>query len=122
VAHDERTIDLWSPGALPDHDDGLWTIRHSSELPGEILIHRLFGLGYLAAMTDLCAQIPKFSTEEKLIAMEALWASLHEHVKASDPPEWHREELRERMQQIQSGTAVYEDWKSVKDELRGLRP
>lgn len=73
-------------------------------------------------MTDLCAQIPSLSTEEKLIAMEALWASLHENVEASDPPQWHLEVLRERMAGIESGEAANQDWNAVKDELRGRRP
>lgn len=69
-------------------------------------------------MTDLCAQIPRLSTLEKLVAMEALWASLHQAIEDSDPPDWHRELLDQRMELIRSGAAVYEDWSDVKKELR----
>ena len=52
--------------------------------------------------------------------MEALWSSLHQTLEESDPPDWHREILRNRMALIESGEAVYEDWNQVKAELRNL--
>jgi hypothetical protein len=69
-------------------------------------------------MATVCDQIPNLSTSEKLVAMEALWSSLHQTFEESDPPEWHREILMRRMEWIESGKAVYEDWSQVKKELR----
>ena len=69
-------------------------------------------------MPSVCDQIPKLSTTEKLVAMEALWSSLHQTFEDSDPPDWHRELLNQRMELIESGKAVYEDWNQVKKELR----
>ena len=69
-------------------------------------------------MLAVCDQIPNLSTAEKLVAMEALWSSLHQTLEESDPPDWHREILRSRMSLIESGDAVYEDWNQVKKELR----
>lgn len=69
-------------------------------------------------MSGLTEQIPNLSTAEKLSAMEALWSSLHQTLQDSMPPDWHRELLENRMNLIQSGEAVYEDWQQVKKELR----
>jgi hypothetical protein len=69
-------------------------------------------------MPSLCDQIPNLSTAEKLVAMEALWSSLHQTFEDSSPPDWHREILNQRMGLIESGQAVYEDWNQVKKDLR----
>ena len=69
-------------------------------------------------MTTLCEQIPNLSIADKLVAMEALWSSLHQTFEEADPPDWHQEILNHRMELIQSGAAVYEDWKQVKQQLR----
>jgi hypothetical protein len=69
-------------------------------------------------MPTVCDQIPNLSTAEKLLAMEMLWCSLHQTIEESDAPDWHRELLNRRMQLIESGEAVYEDWHQVKNELR----
>jgi hypothetical protein len=69
-------------------------------------------------MKSLCDQIPNLSTADKLVAMEALWCSLHQTFEETDPPDWHLEILKQRMELIESGEAVYEDWKQVKNELR----
>lgn len=69
-------------------------------------------------MTSLSSQIPQLSTVEKLAIMEALWISLHQAIEDSTPPDWHREILENRVNLIQSGEAVYEDWNHVKNELR----
>ncbi len=52
------------------------------------------------------------------MAMESLWSSLHETFEQSDPPDWHRTLLKERLRLIESGQAVYEDWNQAKNELR----
>ncbi len=69
-------------------------------------------------MQSLSDQIPNLSTTEKLMAMESLWSSLHETFEQSDPPDWHRTLLKERLRLIESGQAVYEDWSQAKNELR----
>ena len=69
-------------------------------------------------MSNVCDQIPHLTNAEKLLAMEALWSSLHQTFEDSDPPDWHRELLNGRMELIESGEAVYEDWNQVKKEVR----
>jgi len=69
-------------------------------------------------MTSVCDQIPNLSTAEKLIAMEVLWSSLHVAFEEAEPLDWHRELLQHRMNLIESGEAIYEDWNQVKSELR----
>jgi hypothetical protein len=67
---------------------------------------------------NLCDQIPNLTTAEKLMAMEALWSSLHQNSEDSDPPDWHRKILNYRMELIESGQAVYQDWNQVSVLLR----
>jgi len=69
-------------------------------------------------MPSVCDQIPNLTIAEKLVAMEVLWSSLHQTFEDSDPPDWHRQLLLGRMELIESGTAVYEEWNQVKRELR----
>lgn len=73
---------------------------------------------YDSHMTSVCDQIPNLSTAEKLIAMEVLWSSLHVAFEEAEPLDWHRELLQHRMNLIESGEAIYEDWNQVKSELR----
>jgi hypothetical protein len=74
-------------------------------------------------MQSVCDQIPSLSTAEKLVAMEALWGSLHQTFEESAPPDWHRALLQRRMELIESGQAVYEDWNpaSIKRSLLRMR-
>ena len=69
-------------------------------------------------MPNVCDQIPNLSIAEKLAAMEVLWTSLHQTFEESAPPDWHRELLQGRMDLIESGKAVYQDWSEAKKELR----
>ncbi|MDP4647652.1 MAG: addiction module protein [Akkermansiaceae bacterium] len=69
-------------------------------------------------MATVLESIPGMSTAEKLAAMESLWSSLHEYFESNPPPEWHREILEQRMNQIESGESVYESWDDVKRQLR----
>jgi len=69
-------------------------------------------------MATLTEQIHNLTTPQKIEAMEALWSSLHQTFEDAAPPDWHRKLLESRMNLIQSGGAVYEDWNEVKRQLR----
>jgi len=58
------------------------------------------------------------TTEEKLRAMEALWADLTRHAEAFESPVWHADVLRERERRVVEGNEPFVDWDEAKRELR----
>lgn len=62
--------------------------------------------------------ISEMSTEDKLRAMDELWASLTEPSLSYSPPEWHQEALRETEKRIESGEETFVDWQEAKESLR----
>ena len=69
--------------------------------------------------------LTQMSLEDKVQAMELLWAELSKTPEQVASPAWHREELHSRRQQIQDGTASFQNWASamaeLKAELRGYQ-
>ncbi|HMO66735.1 MAG TPA: addiction module protein, partial [Verrucomicrobiota bacterium] len=57
------------------------------------------------------------SVEEKLRAMDALWADLSRVEVAYESPPWHGEVLRERA----AASEACLDWEAAKEELRRRR-
>lgn len=62
--------------------------------------------------------LDQMSTEEKLQAMEALWADLTKNHEHFESPAWHRQVLEEREQRIESGEESFIDWEVAKKQLR----
>jgi len=64
-------------------------------------------------------ELDSMSTVEKLRLMESIWDSLR---VAPDlvTPDWHREVLAERTQQIESGEVEFSNWDDVRDRLNKL--
>ena len=62
--------------------------------------------------------LEEMSTQEKLQAMEAIWADLSRDPDQIPVPEWHREVLEERERRIQSGEEKFLDWETAKKQLR----
>jgi hypothetical protein len=58
------------------------------------------------------------SIEEKLQAMEALWADLTRNQEDFESPHWHKQMLDEREQRIESGKESFIDWELAKKQLR----
>jgi len=56
--------------------------------------------------------------EEKLQAMEALWADLSRYPDTLESPSWHKDILRERQQRVVSGEANFMDWEQAKTYIR----
>ncbi len=63
-------------------------------------------------------EIRQLPLNEKLQIMEALREELSRNADDMDSPEWHREILRERQQQIDSGQAKFIDWEQAKADIR----
>jgi hypothetical protein len=57
------------------------------------------------------------TTEEKLQAMEALWADLTRNEEQFDSPAWHEQVLKEREQRIKAGQESFIDWEIAKKDI-----
>ena len=62
--------------------------------------------------------LDKMTTEEKLQAMEVLWADLSRDPAQVPSPGWHEEVLREREQRVKEGKERFVDWETAKKQLR----
>ena len=62
--------------------------------------------------------IERMSREDKLRAMEALWADLSRDEAEADSPGWHGAVLRETEQLVREGKAKFSDWPSARRRIR----
>jgi hypothetical protein len=67
---------------------------------------------------DAVLPLDQMTTEEKLRAMEALWADLSRKADAFESPAWHADVLRERDLRIAEGHEPSVDWAEAKRKLR----
>ncbi len=67
---------------------------------------------------DAVLPLDKMTVEEKLRAMEALWADLSRNADAFESPAWHADILRARDQRIAEGKEPSADWEEAKRRLR----
>ena len=63
-------------------------------------------------------EIDKMTLEEKLRAMEALWADLTRKEQDIQSPPWHEQLLKERDERVKSGQEKFESWEDAKRALR----
>jgi len=71
---------------------------------------------------DITLPLDQMTTEEKLRAMEVLWADLSRHEEQVQSPPWHGEVLQDREKRIKSGEETFIDWEEAKRQLRRGRP
>jgi hypothetical protein len=62
--------------------------------------------------------LDQMTIEEKLQAMEALWADLTRNEEQFESPAWHEQVLKEREQRVKSGQESFIDWEIAKKQLR----
>jgi hypothetical protein len=62
--------------------------------------------------------LDQMTKEDKLRAMEALWADLSRDESQIESPAWHGEVLRERAEAVKSGQEAFIDWEVAKKQLR----
>lgn len=67
---------------------------------------------------DAVLPLDQMTTEEKLRAMEALWADLSAKADHFESPAWHGDVLHERDQRITEGKEPSLDWADAKRQLR----
>jgi hypothetical protein len=61
--------------------------------------------------------IDKMTLEEKLRAMEALWADLCRREEDVPVPQWHKDLLDERERLVESGKARFLDWQTARQRV-----
>jgi len=61
--------------------------------------------------------LQKMSRDEKLRAMEALWADLSKDEERLESPTWHAQALREA-ERAMNGKAKFSDWEEAKKRIR----
>ena len=59
--------------------------------------------------------------EEKLRAMEELWADLSRDEAQFESPARHGDVLRERVEAVKSGKEAFMDWETAKKKLRDMK-
>jgi len=72
---------------------------------------------YLREM-DATLPLDRMTTEEKLRAMEALWADLSRNEAQYQSPGWHADVLNERAARVKEGKESFIDWETAKKQLR----
>jgi hypothetical protein len=73
-------------------------------------------MGALVMGVDL--PLAQMSVDEKLQAMELLWADLSSNPAVLPSPPWHSDVLRNRREQVLQGKAGFQSWESAMGELR----
>ena len=65
-------------------------------------------------------QIPldTMTVEEKLRAVEDIWADLRRHPDDIPSPDWHRDVLNARERKHNDDSPVFEDWLVVMERIR----
>ncbi len=67
---------------------------------------------------DTLLPLKKMSRDDKLRAMESIWADLTAHADKFDSPAWHGEVLRETQAAYKTGKVQFTDWDEAKQRLR----
>lgn len=62
--------------------------------------------------------LKKMTRDDKLRAMESLWADLTKHANKFDSPAWHAGVLRETQAAYKAGKAEFSDWEEAKQRVR----
>ncbi len=60
----------------------------------------------------------RMSREDKLRAMEELWADLSQDEAEIESPAWHGEVLRQTEQLVRDGKAKFSDWRDARRRIR----
>lgn len=69
----------------------------------------------------MAASLPldQMSTEEKLRALEALWADLSQTAETRMlAPQWHGDVLSARQRNVDEGTSAFSNWPDAKKRIR----
>ena len=62
-------------------------------------------------------ELDRMTVQEKLAAMEALWADLSRNPENVPVPQWHKDLLDERERAVEEGSAKFMDWETAKKQI-----
>ncbi len=62
--------------------------------------------------------LDRMSVEEKLSAIEEIWASLEKNQLEIPSPAWHAEVLQATEQRVAAGESKFLDWEEGKEQVR----
>jgi hypothetical protein len=69
-------------------------------------------------MMQISLPLSKMTSAEKIMIMNEIWNGLLRSSEDIPSPEWHRDVLSARAKRVKNGTAHFQDFDSVKSELR----
>jgi len=83
-------------------------------------LFRLAGRRLIVYSVAMAVTLPigRMSREDKLRAMEALWADLTRDEAEFVSPGWHGTALRDTEQLVRDGKAKFSDWQAAKRRIR----
>ena len=119
----ERLVDA-ERGNGPDRQQARCKTGLLKRRPQEFPIRTNFALQSSHHLTGgrfkMAVDLPptQMSLEDKIHALELPWSELSKTPEQVVSPSWHGEELHRRRQQIQDGTASFENWTSAMAELK----
>jgi Putative addiction module component len=61
--------------------------------------------------------VKQMTVEEKLHAMDVLWADLRSNEENIPVPQWHKELLAKRERLVQDNKATFSDWEAAKKRI-----
>ena len=67
---------------------------------------------------DVALPLDQMTTEEKLRALEQIWADLCRTPSEVGFPAWHAELLRDRERRVREGSSQFVEWSAAKKRIR----
>lgn len=62
--------------------------------------------------------VDEMSIEEKIKTMEEIWDDLVSHAESFPSPDWHKDILEDRAEQLEKGVEEAIDWHTAKKTLK----
>jgi putative addiction module component (TIGR02574 family) len=62
--------------------------------------------------------LKKMSVQDKISAMESIWDDLCRNAGDVTSPEWHKDVLNKREENLKSGADSFIDWEDAKKKIR----
>ncbi len=69
-------------------------------------------------MMQISLPLNKMTKAEKIMVMNEIWDDLVRNSEDIPSPEWHKDILSARAERVKNGQAHFQDFDSVKSELR----
>ncbi|MBN1293126.1 MAG: addiction module protein [Candidatus Latescibacteria bacterium] len=67
---------------------------------------------------EVTLPLDKMSVEDKIRTMEAIWEDLCKKADSIPSPDWHKDVLQQRENQIKNGEDEFMDWNEAKKQIK----